>query len=80
MIPRAHLSPDEASDLDFRAEYSFTRRQRNALAGDCINENNRHTHGKATDGVRCRRCALVHKLGHAKAVETFEYHHAQVTP
>ena len=54
---------------------SRARRERNLAAGRCINDNARGTHGLATDGVRCRRCHLVYKLGAAKARETFEFHH-----
>jgi hypothetical protein len=79
MIPRSSLASIDAEYLDLLAAGSRDRRARNTAAGDCINENSKGTHGKATNGVRCSRCALVHRLGHSKAVQTFEYHHAQVT-
>lgn len=44
-------------------ELSAERRARNHANGDCINETLAGTHGKATHGVRCQRCAAVHKFG-----------------
>ena len=37
------------------------RRERNKAAGNCINENNQGTHGRATHGVRCRACYEQHR-------------------
>lgn len=37
------------------------RRDRNRMFGSCVNENKRLTHGRATRGVRCDNCYVVHK-------------------
>lgn len=63
MIDRGTIDQETAEVLDERRDYSAAKRERNASAGLCINENKRGTHGLATDGVRCKRCALVHKYG-----------------
>lgn len=47
--------------------------ERNTSAGLCLNENSSGTHGPATDGTRCKRCALVHRLGARLAREAPEW-------
>lgn len=44
-------------------DWAAARRERNAKAGRCINETYASTHGKATHGVCCLRCRLIHKHG-----------------
>ena len=60
MIDRATLSEADAFVLDERRDYVARRRARNRAAGRCINDNSRGTHGPATHGIRCERCAAVH--------------------
>lgn len=40
---------------------SRARRAQNRAQGACVNENVSGTHGKATHGIRCARCAEVHR-------------------
>lgn len=66
-IDRNLVDEDTAEALDGACQRSAERRARNAANGACINETNKGTHGAATDGVRCRRCALVKRHGLAVA-------------
>lgn len=66
-IDRNLVDQETAEALDDACVRASTRRTNNAATGSCINETKKLTHGKATDGVRCRRCALVHRHGRAAA-------------
>ena len=59
-IDRSRLSAAEAIALDDARDRARARRERNLAAGECINQNKAGTHGKATHGVRCKRCAAAH--------------------
>ena len=60
--------------LDGALIRSANRRRRNAELGACINDSKRHDHGKATHGVRCFRCYLVHVFGAVVARTRDDYH------
>jgi len=54
-----------------QAAFNQKRRDANRAVGWCINETSPPTHGPAAKGVRCSRCAAVHKHG-AAAVRAME--------
>ena len=56
MIDLRMLSSKEREWVVYRREAARDRRDRNREAGACVNENKQGTHGKATHGVRCKRC------------------------
>lgn len=60
-IDRSTVRESTAFYLDDARDNSKARRDRNRAAGFCINENAAGTHGKATHGVRCRRCCATHR-------------------
>lgn len=62
-IDRSLLTAEDAFFLDEANKRMKERRARNLAAHHCINETAKGTHGLATVGVRCKRCALVHKYG-----------------
>lgn len=63
MIDRSMLTEAQAIILNDAAYTSAQRRERNAAENRCINDTRSRTHGRATHGVRCHRCYLVHKHG-----------------
>lgn len=72
-IDRSTVRPAEANRLECQREHAAFRREINAKAGACINENKDGDHGLATHGVRCLRCFLVHRFGAVIAREMPEW-------
>jgi hypothetical protein len=70
----------EAFILDRHCTNALSRRERNAKAGACINENNQGAHGKATHGRRCAWCKLVHAVGSVRALELAADHPGNPQP
>ena len=62
-IDRSRVSEVLAMHLNDDRDNQAKRRERNAAAGNCINETNAGTHGIATHGRLCRRCRAVHRYG-----------------
>jgi hypothetical protein len=46
---------------EIQRRLSAVRRDRNRVAGRCVNENSLGTHGVATHGCRCERCDRVYR-------------------
>jgi len=81
-LPSASSSPNPIETPGDRRQvkrefnsYSAQRRDQLIAEGVCING---RSHGRATDGVLCRRCRLVHRYGRILGYEAFQAEQAEI--